>query len=175
MTMDPESSDPKTTPTPAPAAPTGTDPGPAPPDGPLLQLLRQLVKTTPELAEQIRTLGRDTGDQFVTLAHWAKANRRLIWALGVSLVLDLVLTFALAWDTVRVDSLTHRIDVAQTTQRQKALCPLYGLFLSSENPKSRAAYPEGPAAYDRAFGVIKQGYNALDCTSYLTPTRTPTH
>jgi hypothetical protein len=57
--------------------------------------------------------------------------------------------------------------VAQTTQRQKALCPLYQVFLDSKSPEGRAAAPD-PLKYDHAFKVIQEGYDALECSDFIS-------
>jgi hypothetical protein len=121
-----------------------------------------------------------SGSQFVFLTRRARSNRRMIWAVAASVLLDIALSVVLGISLIqlsgnahRISQLTDRLDTAQTTTRQKTLCPLYGLFLASENPKSRAAYPQGPAAYDKAYQVIKDGYAALSCSDFVVTPPTP--
>lgn len=176
--------DPKTIPTPDQES-TGTGPQPPESGNPLADPVRQLGAATGELSRVVGKLNEDSGRQFVSLTHWARTNRRMIWTLAVSVLLDIALSvglgFALAVyheNSERISTLTQRLDTAQTIQRRNALCPLYDLFLAAENPKARAAYPQGPAAYDRAFAVIHQGYAALDCQAFITappPSPSPTH
>jgi hypothetical protein len=126
----------------------------------------ELVRVGQAVIEEIGALAEDSGNQFVSLAKRARTNRRMIQVVAVSVALDILLSvvIGLGWNTLH--DLTHRLDVSQTTTRQRTLCPLYGLFLASENPRSRAVYPQGPAAYDAAFQVIRDGYAALDCGQF---------
>ena len=101
-------------------------------------------------------------------------NRRLIFFViaggALDILLTVVISFALAGmnaNTERIDALTQRLDTAQTVQRQKALCPLYQIFLDSKSAAGRAAAPD-PAKYDHAFVVIADGYKALECDQYIT-------
>jgi hypothetical protein len=136
--------------------------------------LQELITVGTQLLEQISQFADQSGTQFVSLAQRARANRRAIIALGISLFLDIVLTFVtvFAWVQVsnnehKISDLTARLDYSQTVQRQKALCPLYQLLLDSKSTASRNASPD-PKAYDHAFDVIGQGYAALDCSAYIT-------
>ena len=134
--------------------------------------LTQLTEVARELLEEITELKEEGGEQFVNLAKRARSNRHMIWALVVSLALDVLLTAGFGLGLMRVDSsndridaLTQRMNVAQTTQRQKALCPLYQLFIDSKSPEGRKAAPD-PEKYDHAFQVIEDGYQALNCAEF---------
>jgi hypothetical protein len=126
------------------------------------------------LAIEVEELSEDSGQQLVSLTHRAKTNRRLAFISIAGGLLDVVLTVVIAFalagmnsNTHRIDALTQRLDTAQTVQRQKALCPLYQVFLDSKSDKARAAAPD-PAKYDHAFVVIKAGYKALECDAFIT-------
>jgi type VI protein secretion system component VasK len=133
-----------------------------------------LVTLAEQLINEIEGLAKDSGRQFVTLARRARTNRMLIMITIASVTIDLVLTAVLTLigvsmqhNTDRIDALTQRLDTAQTVQRQKALCPLYQIFLDSKSTQGRAAAPD-PKKYDHAFVVIADGYKALDCDRYIT-------
>jgi len=141
--------------------------------------LVQLIDLAQKLISEVDELAEDSGAQFVSLATRARTNRRLITLVIIGGLLDIVLTIAMIFamaglqhNTDRIDALTQRLDVAQTVQRQKALCPLYQIFLDSKSPQGRAAAPD-PKKYDHAFVVIKQGYDALECDQYITSTPSP--
>lgn len=136
--------------------------------------LPELIGLATTLISEVETLAGDSGKQFVSLAQRARTNRMLILATAASVFIDLVLTVVLAvigvgmqHNTDRIDTLTQRLDNSQTIQRQKALCPLYQIFLDSKSAAGRAAAPD-PHKYDHAFVVIKQGYDALECSKYIT-------
>lgn len=133
----------------------------------------RLAELAAELINEIENLSVDSGQQFVQLARRARTNRRLIVVTIASLVLDVILSVFLALAVIQIgnndqsiSSLTKRLDVSQTVQRQKALCPLYQLFLDSESPQGRAAAPD-PLKYDHAFVVIKDGYTVLGCSDFI--------
>lgn len=134
----------------------------------------ELISLANTLINEIETLADDSGKQFVSLAHRARTNRLLIIATAASVMFDLLLTVILAFvgigwheNTNQIDTLTHRLDTQQTVQRQKALCPLYQVFLDSKSKQGRDAAPD-PEKYDHAFVVIQQGYDALECDHYIT-------
>jgi hypothetical protein len=128
--------------------------------------LAQAVLLAQALLGEAEHLNKETGGQIVSLSRTARVNRRLIWVTVAGFALDLALTVAVAVGALQIGSLTHRLDVAQTVQRQKALCPLYQVFLDSKSPAARKA-AEDPIKYDHAFKVIQDGYNVLECSAYI--------
>lgn len=143
--------------------------------------LTRLAESAAELASDYADLAGASGEQFVFLARRARSNRRMIRALVVSVVLDVVLSAILGWVVVQVrhnedsnaanqaatSALAHRLDVAQTTTRQKTFCPLYTLLLAGDTPAARAAAKD-KAAFDHTVMVIQQGYDALGCAAFAT-------
>lgn len=135
--------------------------------------LEELIDVGTRLLGQIETFANEGGQQFVSLAQRARVDRRSIWLLSVSLLLDVALTVFMIFSQIQIShnehgitALTDRLDVAQTTQRQKALCPLYQLLLDSKSDAGRAASAD-KKAYDHAFAVIQSGYNALECSVFI--------
>ena len=62
---------------------------------------------------------------------------------------------------------------AQDQLRANVLCPLYGIFLGSYNPKTRDNNPD-PAArakYEDAFAKIRDGWNSMNCSDPIVPPR----
>jgi len=107
-----------------------------------------------------------TADQIAHLMRASRRNRWLINVLAVSVAFDIALSAAVIYQQIRVDGITHRLDATVTTQRQKALCPLYQVFLDSRSARARSASPD-PAKYDHAYEVIGDGYRVLDCAAVL--------
>lgn len=135
--------------------------------------LEELITVGTRLVEEIQSLSRDAGVQFTDLAKRARTNRRLIRIIGASVVINLIFTVAVAVGIVlvvhndhRISGLTDRLDTLQTVQRQKALCPLYQLFLDQKSAAGRAAAPD-KQAYDHAFVVINSGYQVLGCRQFI--------
>lgn len=142
--------------------------------------LAVLMMKATELMDHVEALARDGGRQFTVLADRAKSNRQLGVAarrLGVvaltGLILDILLTVIVSIGLTEVrsqeeelSSLTRQLDISQTTQRQKALCPLYHILLNlkpSNDHKSTA----DSERYKRALAVINDSYTALSCSSYI--------
>lgn len=139
---------------------------------PIGDRLAHLTEVGRELVSEIKELTGESGDHYVSLTKLGRDNRRMIRALAFSFALTLALVAAFGFalkrvddNNSRIDSLTHRLDVAQSDTRSKAWCPLYQLLLESESPKARAA-AEDPKAYDHAFKVIRDGYDALNCDEF---------
>lgn len=135
--------------------------------------LTRLAELASEIVQELEHLSNDSGDQFVSLAKRARTNRQLIIAVIVSVILDVVLSVFLGLAVIQVkhnerqiSALTNRLDTSQTVQRQKALCPLYQLFLDSRSAAARAAAPD-PVKYDHSFQVIQDGYDVLRCNDFI--------
>lgn len=147
-----------------------TDPAePAEPAGP--DRWAPLQQTAVRLLEEVEGLAAESGTQLDYLAKRTRSNRRMIRAVAVSLAVDLALSGALCWTALQTRSnerataaVTRRLDVAQTTTRQRTLCPLYTLLLAGDTPAARAAAPD-PAVFDHTVQVIRQGYDALKCAT----------
>ncbi len=139
---------------------------------PEAERLDRLITMAQELSDEVEELSRDSGRQFVSLAHTAKQNRLMIWALILGGVLEAILSVVLAFSLVsirsntdRIDTLTQRLDIQQTDNRRRALCPVYQLFLDTETKEGRAAAPD-KEKYDHSFEVIRKGYGVLECASF---------
>lgn len=133
-----------------------------------------LTRAANDLIEEIEALNRASGTTLVDLAQRSRRNRRLILATAVGLVLDVALTVAMAigWAGIarnnhRIDQVNTRLDNAQTTQRAKALCPLYRVLLDGERFTPPNLSPEQTQARANAFKVIHAGFDALNCKEVI--------
>lgn len=136
--------------------------------------LARLAQTAADLAREYAEMAEANGDQLVVLARRARSNRRLIWVVAASVLLDILMSVALTVSLVQVvgaehqiRTLTDRLDTQQTVTRRNSLCPLYTLFKASDTPAARAAAPD-KGAYDHAQQVIRDGYTALSCADFVT-------
>lgn len=129
--------------------------------------VQHLIDLALELNEEVEGLAHASGKQFTSLAHASKINRRLSWVAIIGGIAQLGIILALVFVVVQLDVVTDRLDQTQTAQRQRALCPLYGILKGAESPegKKRSAMP--PDEYDHAFEVIKEGYAFLECDQFL--------
>lgn len=139
---------------------------------PTTDRIARLTELAAELLDEVQELAGDNGEQLVTLTRRERSNRRLILAVIAGFTLDVMLTVAMAFGLLavtananRIDNLTHRLDLSQTETRQWALCPLYQVFLDMKSPQGRERAPD-PEKYDRAFEVIEDGYQVLDCGAF---------
>lgn len=128
-----------------------------------------------ELAALLSKVTQLTGDGDKTLLGLSRAtrrNRRMIWFIAglsaVTILLTFLVTGALVIardNTERLQQVTDRLNISQTVQRQKALCPLYSILLVADTPAARAQAPD-KTLYDREFAVIREGYSALECSDF---------
>lgn len=126
----------------------------------------ELVSAASDLKHEISKLNYDSVDTITRLGVYTKKTRRMTWALVISLVVDIILTVLVTLNVFSINHLTERLNIAQTINRQRALCPLYQLFLDSKSEVGRAHAPD-PVKYDQAFAVIQDGFNALKCTEFI--------
>lgn len=132
--------------------------------------IEALTAAAGALLERMNDVDRSSGATILHLAQVARSNRRLIRVTIAGLVLDAALTIAMAIggmsitaNSHRIDQVNARLDAAQTVQRAKALCPLYRIFLDSEQFTPPNQTPEQAASRVEAFRVIHEGYEALEC------------
>jgi len=142
--------------------------------------LARLLALAGELAAEVEELSEDSGNQFVSLARRARSNRRMIWIVAASVLVDVILSVVLTFSLVqvdgnanRIDALTQRLNISQTVTRRDTLCPLYTLLKAGDTKAARDAAPD-KAAFDRSVAVIEQGYAALDCQQFSAPSPSPT-
>jgi len=143
--------------------------------------LDRLADAAPRIVEELHRIGRDSGEQFVSLARQDAATLKLVrrvrrfnWALAASVLLDIALSVALAvslvqldGNTRRISTLTERLDISQTTTRKDTLCPLYTLLLSGDTAAARQQSVD-KVQFDHSFAVISAGYKALGCTAVVS-------
>lgn len=134
--------------------------------------ITRLIELATQLLHEVDELTQGSGDQLVSLARRARSNRRLIMLVMAGFALDVILTVTMAVGLLQVtrnadkiSKLAGELQVSQTTTRQRALCPLYQIFLDSKSDQGRAAAAD-PKKYDHAFGVIQKGYDTLDCATF---------
>lgn len=135
--------------------------------------LERLIQMAQEINSELDDLSVSSGRQFTRLSRTARVNRMMIWGVIMGGLLDAALTVVLiifgigqAENTERIDKLATQTSTMQTEQRQRALCPLYGIFVDSKSAEGRAAAPD-KQKYDHAFEVIEEGYKFLECDQYL--------
>lgn len=125
----------------------------------------RLAEVARDLSDRVADMDRGVAQRDAELAHQARVTRRLVagsWAVLVVLALTLGLGVAAL---LGVQGTADRLDISTTVSRQRALCPLYQVLIGADTPKARARAAD-PAAYDRAYVVIRQGYKALGCDQF---------
>lgn len=130
------------------------------------QEIAELTRLAGELVRRLDSLVEGTGDQIVGLSQTALSNRRFIWALSASLLLDIGLTVVMALGLVQLNTLATRVDTSQQLTQTQVLCPLYQQFINADTPASRElARRNGQDidARDNAFRVIRHSYKVLNC------------
>lgn len=104
-----------------------------------------------------------------TLVARSRRLRKVVLVTIFSVVLDLALSVTLGVVVLSVRGQGDQIQAQQSqtaATRHKVLCPLYTVLLAAIDPAQRppGLPPEKVAVYDRGYLVIKQGYDALDCS-----------
>lgn len=127
--------------------------------------IEELTRAAHELIGKVDQINAASGERVDTLARASKMNRRIIEALSAITFVVVVLCGLMAFALKSTIDNTNRLDAGATTSRQKALCPLYQVFLDSNTKEARAAAPD-KARYDRAYKVIQDGYDALGCSEF---------
>lgn len=128
--------------------------------------IQELTRLAGELIQRLDRLAGGTGDQLVTLAKAQQHNRRMIWALALSILLDVALTITMAIGLSFVNDLATKVDTAQQLTQTQVLCPLYQQFVNADTPAGRALAKKNGQdmkARDEAFRVIHNSYDVLGC------------
>lgn len=140
--------------------------------------LDSLARVATELTGEVVSI-HEAMDKLVVksnrLDQTTKRLRRVIWWTVISVFLDItlsvVLAFALFSQSATTDQLRNAQNQIQAQQaqtaktRHKVLCPLYQVLLAASDPAVAAKIPpDRRDMFDRAFVVIKQGYDSLDCS-----------
>jgi hypothetical protein len=97
-----------------------------------------------------------------------RAQKRVV-GIVIAIVIDLLFTGGFA--VLYVSQENTAAQVADT--RNEVLCPLYGAWLGTYNPVTRAPGLDR-ATYENVFGQMRQQYEHLACTTPLVPKPTPT-
>ena len=125
-----------------------------------------------ELKRQTRLLDDDVKrltDQVERLNERTnRAERDKRW-LVVGLLLVIGLVALVGYTAVQAQKAAD--DQAQL--RNDVLCPLYGIFLGSYDPKTRDRNPDPQARqkYEDAFAQIRHGWAVMGCTGPIVPPR----
>jgi hypothetical protein len=119
---------------------------------------RELAATATELSSKVGEL-RTSIDQ---LGRRTGRAERFIALIGVSLILDVLLTVIVSVLIFNQHSTSARVD---------NVCQLYGFVVGSYAPQTRSP-GDDREAYEQAFTAMRAGYDALGCTAPLVPPRT---
>lgn len=121
-----------------------------------------LVVQATILARQVVALTQSVQTLDLRANRSARATRLAMIGLVLDLILSAAVVGVLIGQSGNDDELAAEID-RQARVRVEALCPLYELLMTSENPRSRQSWPEGPEAYDAVFVQLADAYAVLDC------------
>jgi hypothetical protein len=125
-----------------------------------------------ELKRQTRMLDDDvkqlTGEVHRLNDRADRTDRDKRWLI-VGLLLVVGLVALVAFVAVRA----QQTAAAQEQLRNDVLCPLYGIFLGSYDPKTRDKNldPNARQKYEDAFAKIRNGWDVMQCTDPIVPPR----
>lgn len=133
---------------------------------------RALASTAAALAASVARL-RETIDELLARAE---RSERAITITRLMLAVVVVL-IVIVGGILRAQFVTNaRLEQANAREaqtRQEVLCPMFGLFLGSYAPQSRAAGHDRDK-YEQAFGQVRDLYIKLECTNPVVPPRSDT-
>lgn len=130
------------------------------------------------LAEQARVLADRVGGLSTAVEQLDRRTNRsekIVFGVILGLILDLVLSVIVGFVLLELQANSEAVAATQEREihtRQDSLCPLYSLILGTYNPNTRAEGADRQAYIDQ-FKVMRQAYDALDCTSPLVPPAIP--
>jgi len=131
--------------------------------------IEALAKQAEMLNQGVSDLMEGTGTAIVGLAKRGQSTRRWVTLIGISLVLDVVLTLAFSYIVTRVEGTSHRVDGLSSNTRNQ-LCGMLQIFVNSDTPQTAAiakARGDDMAARARSFTLIRHSYDALDCAKLV--------
>lgn len=132
---------------------------------PLEEAAEELTRTVAALNDSIRQ-AQGVRDDLNRLVEQSKITRRMVWVVTLGFALDVILTVAMALFGYQAVQNSDRIDNLVQVQQDRAICPLYRLFIEADTPQNRdraASQGQDMAARARAFDVIRESYIALEC------------
>lgn len=134
--------------------------------------MEELKRRAAQLDEDVRALADTTEANTEALGRVERRldrsdsdRRRFITAI---IALAMLAGF-LGVEAIRLE---HAIR-AQSQLRAEVLCPLYGIFIGSYDPKTRDNNPDPQARekYEDAFVKIRHGWQVMGCTDPIVPPR----
>ncbi len=120
----------------------------------------QLIKTIDELTKSIQELLHRTARSEEQIARSERQTRWQWVVIGLIAVLFAVQGFT----TYQQVQTNNRLD----DTRAEVLCPVWSIFLGGYNPATRAPGRDRDT-YTATYGVIRDGYDRLGCTTPLVP------
>lgn len=132
----------------------------------------ELKRRAAQLDQDVRTLNNTTeaNTEALDRIHQRldrsdKDRRRFVTAI---IALAMLAGF-LAVEAFRLEQAIR----SQDQLRAEVLCPLYGIFIGSYDPESRAnnADPDAKAKYEDAYAKIRRGWQVMECRDPIVPPR----
>lgn len=134
----------------------------------------ELLKAFQAIITKVEQLPTSTYAKIDELNRREKRQRKISRLIAAGLVLVALMTGAVAavgynvyQNAQRIDNVTKSLTSSITVQRQKVLCPLYKIILTSPRTQSDAQppTPEEKKRLEETVKTIQEGYNALKCDS----------
>lgn len=125
----------------------------------------ELKRQTRELDDDVKRLTQEVHRLNRRVDRTDRDKRWLV--VGLLLVVGMVALVAYAAWQAQITA------ARQDELRNDVLCPLYGIFLGSYDPKTRDKNPDPMARqkYEDTFVQIRSGWNLMQCTTPIVPPR----
>lgn len=104
------------------------------------------------------------------ISRRTRRSEAVLAGLVISFLLDITLTVFVFVGLNQLGATTHAVQATQADGmviRQKVLCPLYELIITTYSTQVRdnpTLNPRGPAYYDQVYATLRSGSQALHCS-----------
>jgi len=131
--------------------------------------IESLAKQAEALSAGVTDLMNGTGTAIVGLAKRGRSTRRLVMMIGLSLVLDVLLTLAVTFTVTRMEGTSNRVDKLSSNLRQQT-CGILQILVNADTPQAAAmakARGDDMKARANSFQLIHHSYAALTCAQLI--------
>ncbi|MFE6223058.1 hypothetical protein [Streptomyces sp. NPDC057854] len=126
----------------------------------------RLIAQADRLIAAMESIADRSGIRISTVEERQQKQRRMVLALGIAFGLIFIMLIAVILMGADMRHQAQEIERIQDRVTGQVLCPLYQQFINADTPKAREAAKrtgQDLEVRDRAFAVIRQGYQTLDC------------
>lgn len=131
--------------------------------------MEELKRTNARLDRDVQRLTSSVETNTASQTRLALAHERDRRTFVAAIIILAVIALGSGWAAFTAVQTSHQ----QAQLRGEVLCPLYGIFLGSYDPKTRDNNPDPQARgkYEDAYAKIRRGWQVMGCTDPIVPPR----